>query len=325
MSVPQYLRKATLIIGDDEEALDLSEFRFRFTIRRGDIQTPNTADIRIYNLKQSTAQKIKKEFVRVLLQAGYEGSFGTIFDGAIKQIRRGRESQTDTYIDITAADGDEAYNYSVVAISLAAGQTAPVNEIETIIRGMAIHGVNKGYIPENLPGSPAPRGEVFYGMSKDHLRRLSASTDAAWSIQDGKVDVIPLTSYKPSSEIPIINAATGMIGLPEQSQNGIRVKTLLNPNYKIGQLVKIDNKSILQYRNSLAFGSTGQQWSDILANKLNDDGFYYVMVADHTGDTRGQAWYTDLICLAVDATMTPGANAATNRTPLPENAIQRNP
>lgn len=324
MSVPQYLRKATLIIGDDEEALDLSEMRFRFTIRRGDYQTPNTCDIRIYNLSQTTAQKIKKEFTRVLLQAGYDGNFGTIFDGTIKQIRRGRENPTDTYIDVTAADGDNAYNYSVTSISLAAGQTAPANAIETIIRGMATHGVSKGYVPDNLPGAPLPRGEVHYGMSRDILRKLASSSDAAWSIQDGKVDVIPLTSYKPSSEIPVITAATGMIGLPEQTQNGIRVRVLLNPKMKIGQLIKIDNKSILQLRYSMNNAVEAQQLTEAMGHKLDDDGFYYVMIADHTGDTRGNAWYTDMICLAVDATMTPGVSG-TMRYPLAENVIKRNP
>jgi hypothetical protein len=28
------------------------------------------------------------------------------------------------------------------------------------------------------------------------------------------------------------------------------------------------------------------------------------MRADHTGDTRGQNWYSDLTCLSVDATVT---------------------
>jgi len=36
--------------------------------------------------------------------------------------------------------------------------------------------------------------------------------------------------------------------------------------------------------------------------KINSDGLYYVMRAEHTGDTRGTNWYTDLTCLAVDAT-----------------------
>ena len=39
-------------------------------------------------------------------------------------------------------------------------------------------------------------------------------------------------------------------------------------------------------------------------NPSDQKGLYYVMVANHTGDTRGQNWYTDMTCLAVDATLT---------------------
>lgn len=313
MSIRQYLRKASLVVGDDGDALDLSELRFRFAIRRGDIQTPNTADIRVYNLAPNTSQRIQKEFTRVVLQAGYDGNFGLIFDGTIKQVRRGRETPTDTYLDITAADGDQAYNFAVSAISLAAGQTSPKNTVEQIIKGMAAHGCQQGYIPETVPDQPLPRGKVIFGMSRDALRRLAENTETTWSIQDGKVDLIPLTGAKPSADIPVITSATGMIGLPEQTQNGIRIRTLLNPNLKIGQVVKIDNQSIQKMRFGLGVDNQAQNQFNSLAAKTDDDGFYYVMLAEHSGDTRGNDWYTNLICLAMDATAVPMGSE--NRTP----------
>ncbi len=304
MSVPQYLRKASLITGDESgKALDLSELRFRFSIRRGDTQTPNSADIRVYNLSRDTANRVKKEFTRVVIQAGYEGNYGVIFDGTIKQVRFGRESQVDTYLDITAADGDRAYNFSMTAVSLAAGQTAPNNAVQYIIKDMATHGVTQGYIPD-LPGNPLPRGKVIYGMTRDALRSLAQNTDTNWSIQDGKVNMIPLTAYMPG-DVPVITAATGMIGLPEQTPNGIKVRVLLNPTIKIGQAIQLDNKSIQQMRYGLGVNQQQENFFNELASKLNDDGFYYVMVADHTGDTRGNDWYSDLTCLAIDATVVP--------------------
>ena len=305
MSVRQYLRKASLIVGDNDDALDLSELRFRFAIRRGDIQTPNTADIRVYNLAPNTSQRVQKEFTRVVIQAGYDGNFGLIFDGTIKQVRRGRETPTDTYLDITAADGDRAYNFAVSAISLAAGQTSPRNAVEMIVRDMARHGCSQGYIPDTLPDQPLPRGKVIYGMSRDALRILAENTDTTWSIQDGKVDLVPLTGAKPSADIPVITSATGMIGLPEQTQNGIRIRTLLNPNLKIGQVVKVDNESIQRMRFGLGVENQVQNQFNALAAKTDDDGFYYVMLAEHSGDTRGNEWYTGIICLAMDATTVP--------------------
>lgn len=116
------------------------------------------------------------------------------------------------------------------------------------------------------------------------------------------MDFVPLTAYKPG-EIPVITAATGMVGLPEQTQDGIRIKTLLNPNLKIGQAVKLDNESIQRFRYNLSINQQATNEMIAASNKINDDGLYYVMVADHHGDTRGNAWHTDLTCLAIDATV----------------------
>lgn len=301
MSVQQYLRKASLIIGnDDGNARDFSELRFKFSIRRGDIQTPNTADIRVYNLSEQTAQAVQKEFTRVILQAGYEGNFGVIFDGQIKQVRRGRETQTDTYLNITAADGDSAYNFAFSSTSLAAGST-PIDHFNVVSKDMEKYGVSDGYKPE-LQGNPLPRGKVFYGMSRDIMRNVAKNTDCSWSIQDGKLTMVPQTAYVPG-DIPVLTSVTGVIGMPEQTQNGIRLKVLLNPNIKIGQAVKLDNASIQRYRYSMSIGQEAVNLLNEQSNKINDDGLYYVMIADHAGDTRGNEFYTELTCLAIDASI----------------------
>ena len=312
MTVKQYLRKVTLIVGQDNgDGRDLSDLRIRFSIRRGDIQTPNTADIRVYNVNEQTANSVQREFTRVILQAGYEGNYGVIFDGQIKQVRRGRDSQTDTYLDITAADGDSAYNFSVSSFSLAAGST-PNDHVGEILKNMAEHGISEGYIPD-LPGNPLPRGKVFFGMSRDKMREIAKNTQTSWSIQDGKLMMIPLTAYAPG-DIPVLTAATGVIGLPEQTQNGIRLKTLLNPNIKIGQAVKLDNASIQRYKYSMAVTQEAANLLNEQSNKINNDGLYYVMIADHAGDTRGNEFYTELTCLAIDASIP--------RELLPQSAVR---
>lgn len=316
MSTLQYIRKASLIVGDafiqgnnpsaavaTNAALDLSALRFRFSVHRGDIETPNTADIRVYNVSETTAKAIEKEFTRVVLQCGYDGNFGIIFDGSIKQVRRGRESQTDTYLDITAADGDSAYNFAVSALSIQAGST-PTDQIGAVLKSMAEYGISQGYAPI-FDNNPLPRGKVIFGMARDQLRTISKNTGTSWSIQDGKLNFVPETAYIPG-EVPIITAQTGLIGLPEQTQNGISLKVLLNPNIKIGQVVKLDNASIQRYRYSLAINQATQNQFVEQNAKINDDGLYYVMIANHSGDTRGQDWYSDLICLAVDASIPQG-------------------
>ncbi len=303
MSTPQFGRKASLIIGQDSgDALDLSELRFRFDVRRGDLQTPNSARVRVYNVSADTARRAQKEFSRLVLQAGYLGNFGIIFDGTIKQVRRGRENQTDTYLDITAADGDSAYNFAVVNTTLGAGSTA-ADHVAAACTAMNPYGVTQGYLPE-LPTNPLPRGKVMFGMARDFMRWTARTCQTVWSIQDGKAIMVPETSYMPG-EIPVLTAETGMVGLPEQTQNGITIKMLLNPSVRIGRLINIDNASVQRYEYSLNVGQQAQNQRIEEQAKLQDDGYYYVMLAGHYGDTRGNDFYTEVICLAADVTVLP--------------------
>ncbi|ECY4789739.1 hypothetical protein AVB78_23875, partial [Salmonella enterica subsp. enterica serovar Vitkin] len=142
-----------------------------------------------------------------------------------------------------------------------------------------------------------------------------------WSIQDGKVIMVPETSYMPG-EIPVITSETGMVGLPEQTQNGITIKMLLNPSVKIGRLIWIDNASVQRYEYSLNVGQQAQNERIEQQAKLQDDGFYYVMIAEHDGDTWGNDWYTSTICLAADVTVLPDSFRTQAAVP-PDNVIKR--
>jgi hypothetical protein len=296
-----YLRKVRLLVGDDSgEGLDLSELRITFDVKQWDLQSPNNARIRIYNIADRTADRVK-EFTRVVLEAGYrDGPFGTIFDGSIIQAFKGRENATDTYLTIVAADGDQAYNFAILNKSLAAGST-PKDRLDVINGAMSKHGTTPGFAPE-LPGAQLPRGKVMFGMARDHLRDLGVATDTKPSIQNGEVTLIPLTGVIPGPAI-VITAATGMIGIPEQTQDGIRVRHLLRPDFKMGRAVQIDNASI--NRAQMAVSLQGQVQNALLP-RVADDGIYRVIVAEHTGDTRGNDFYSDLTCIALDDGVTPG-------------------
>lgn len=290
----QWIRKASLIVADGEEGLDLSELHFKFKVDQSDLETPNNCIIRVYNLSDKTAQAVEKEYTRVVLQAGYQnGAFGIIFDGTIKQVRRGRENATDKYLDILAADGDIASNFGVVSSTLSAGAT-PEDQTRVLADAM---GVDQGYVSYGI-GATLPRGKVLYGMARDHLRRLSQTAGSTWSIQNGKIQVVPLSSYLPSEAV-VLTSRTGLIGLPEQTEDGIKCKCLLNPKIRIGSQVQIDNASI--QRQQISFEYTAFNIFPTIA----DDGFYKVLVAEFEGDTRGNPWYTNIVGLVIDKTSPP--------------------
>jgi hypothetical protein len=330
----QYIRQCSLVVAAPTgEGIDLGALRCVFEVRRGDQQTPNTCDVKVYNLAPNTVAQIagkQPEFTQLILKVGYLSQpLAQIFGGSIIQVRLGREDQKNSYVAITAADGDEAYNFATAAFTMAAN-TTPTTSITNLIGQMQIAQQGTAQSDKNLFGAAPPitqaplpklpnngsvRGQVFYGAARDELRWYCDAFDCKWSIQNGAVTIIPKTGYIPAAPVEV-SYLTGLIGVPEQTQNGLKVRVLMNPALLIGQTIRLVSP-INQIRLGLDVTSLAIN-PQLLASTLkqNSAGLYYVMRAEHTGDTRGEPWYTDLTCLAVDATV-PINNVFTAVAPTP--------
>jgi hypothetical protein len=297
ISDQQWIRRASLVLVEGSDGLDLSDMHFKFQIAQGDFESPNNASIRVYNLKEETVKKIQGEYSHVIVQAGYEGNYGVLFDGTVKQFHIGRESATDSYLDILAADGDIAYNYGIVNGSVAAGATP--KEIIDLASKQA--GIGVSYFPVSLTGRELIRGKVLYGMWRDVMRSVVGSLGATWSIQNGQVQIIPLQGYLPGEAV-VLDSLSGLIGIPELMEEGLKVQTLINPRIKPGTLIKIDNSRINKLVEKSSLPVPYNSWFVILRiAKVSADGLYRVYAIDHAGDTRGDEWYSNITALAVDS------------------------
>lgn len=283
--------------------------RIRFEVRATDVDTPNTMAARIYNLAPDTVNTIWQSATSVILQAGYQQNAGQIFQGDVKQIRKGAEDAKDTYIDIFAADGDKPYTLATVNQSFPAG-TSDAQILATLAHAMKLPQAptNDGALST---GGILPRGKVMFGMARAYMGELANRNNARWSIQNGVLTLIPNGGYLPRpGEATVISPQTGMVGVPEQTEQGIFVRCYLNPLIQIGQLVRIDaqitqskNWGVVQYPTYTGtyFGAT-----------VSGSGLYRVMVAEHVGDSRANEWITELTCLAVDETAAANGKPAVN-------------
>lgn len=307
----QWIRKCSLIVGDNGgDGLELGDFRVVFETVHKTVQTPGRAIIRIYNLKPESEKQIQKEFTKVTLSAGYSdpgAPYGVIFTGNAIEVHRGRENPVDTYLDILAADGDQAYNYAVVSKTLAPGSTFK-DQLKAIEEVLKPHGVTLGYIPD-LGDAKMVRARVMHGMARDYLRTIARSTNTSWHIDQGKVNFIPNGGVKPGEAV-VLNSQTGLIGRPVQTMNGILARCLLNPTIRIGGLVKIDQSSVNEFMGDLTPDGWANPATDVsFRPSVADDGQYKVLQLSSVGDTRGQPWYYDLILAPVNGTQ-PGTAQA---------------
>jgi hypothetical protein len=270
--------------------------RVRFSVEQATVQAPEHADITITNLSDATANKIQKEYDKVVLEIGYDGDLSTIFSGEIVQKRKGRENPTDTYLHILAKAGQQAYSYGVVNKTLAAGHTLR-DQVDACLEAMKPYGIVAGQIAD-LGAMTFPRGRALFGMAKEHLRWICSTAGAQRWVSQGKLNIVKNNGYLPGSAI-VLNSRTGLIGMPVQTMGGIEARCLINTEIKPGVRVQIDQASIQQQAISTNYQAEAQNENipDIAA-----DGIYKVLYVKTSGDTRGMDWYMDIICFAIGST-----------------------
>ena len=298
----QWLRKIGLIVGNGGNVLDLSQLEIEFVVRTGDFNAPNTAIIRMFNPQPSTIKSIQTEYTQVSLQAGYQtGNYGVIFSGSIMQIKTGKLDSVTRYLDVMASDGDIFHSYGFLNTVIAPNQPRSA-EVKAITKAAEAAGVKVDpSVPATLAatGGVVPRGKVLFGLGSTIVNDAAARAGATWWIENGVLKAAPLTGYLPGQAV-VINSTTGQIGVPEATEQGVNVRTLLNPLIKIGNTIKLNNNEITAAQaNNFSAGFPNYKSTAFFAN-LDPSGLYTVMVVEHSGATRKNPWYSDLVCLAID-------------------------
>lgn len=282
-----YGRRYRVLVGvGDNKALDASQLRCTFRVEKSMSEEPNLSDVTIYNLSAETENTIIVGGNDIVVEAGYEGEqYGMIFKGNVVQPLRNKEDGVTYSLQLISQDGDKFLNGGIISASFRKGQTQ--RNIANELTNKASNPVQTGAISSDLDNVKLARGKVVFGLSKDYLRQISKSQDAVFYVNDGVVNIVKATDLPPG-EIFSLGPDSGLIGAPEQTENGIKGKCLLNPRINLNSLIHIDN-SIVRMQKAQA-GQTARQ--------LNSDGVYRVIKLVHSGDTRGDDWYTEFEAVA---------------------------
>lgn len=310
----QWNRFVEVVVGNsaDGTGIVVRDLRIRFEITKTIGSNPNVANIKIFNLSPANEAKIKGEFDEILINAGYVGSSVLIFAGNIKHTF-GYLEGNDRIMEIDAADGDDDFRNTVVNSTLAAGTTIS-QTIDHLVS--KFKKTTAGHII--IKDQKRLRGKVMSGPARKYFDEIAKQCDAAWSIQDGRLDMVPVQSTLPTEAI-VIRADTGMIEAPEIDNKGIKVKCLLNGKIRVNGKVQLDNNDIKQQiakQRTAAPGAKKPKKPSKTQNKelvrLDPDGVYKVYKVEHKGDSRGTGrdWISTSCCVALDATIPAGKRAA---------------
>ena len=317
----KYGRNVRLLIESDDTVFDLSDFRITFQVIHACVSTPKTLTCRIYNLSHggknsrntvAEIQSAKNKFIS--LSAWYDGEKPKrLFYGQVRQIYAGRESPTDTYLNIRAYVLAEMFAMSSVKNILAKGWTYE-QAIKNVLGN--VKGLKVGKYP-NKKGSGS-RPKVVYGNTRDIIRGL-AQNFGSIPIQndDGTISFIEIGKLNQpikGNESIFVTTHNGLIGIPLQIPEGVQATCLMEPRIELGGTIDIYSKNDNDTRTMIQQEDVQQGYGQVNSgNQITDNngldtvmgldynGKYNVIYVDHFGDTRGTTWYTTFIGQALDA------------------------
>ncbi|MEE8627253.1 phage protein [Methylobacterium ajmalii] len=300
----QYLRAAKVSFGGNGKKLEASELRIRFDTHQDTTSSPWMINLYIYNLKKETIQSIREEYKEITLEAGYESDCGPLFRGQILQVRTFRENITDVATHVIATSAEKARNFAVANKSLSAGHTHN-DRVQMAVEAMKEFGVKPGQI-DKLSERKFARGFSYLGDAKSLLREVCFATGARWWIQDDRIHVVK-NGNALKGETYVLNSTTGLIGLAEQTLDGVVARCLMNRKLYPGVKVQINEASITRAAVSPAYLAevNNQNLSNNGILGIAADGIYRCELVEHNGDTRGPNWYTEIICVKNDGGYSP--------------------
>jgi hypothetical protein len=295
----QFLRVAQIVIGKNGNGIKVDQkLKIQFEIIKTVDPEPNQAIVKIYNLNQTNEEKIKNEYDEIIINAGYQDASRLIFRGNIIRVFRYRD-KTDFITEIEAGDGDKDFRNAIMNETLAAG-TSTSQLVDRAVKSFS--STLKG--ESQVQNKQRLRGKVISGNTRDILSDIAAENGANWSIQDGQLQIVKTDGVLPDEAI-VVNSNTGMLGSPEINDKGIAVQALLNPQFRVNGVIKLDNNVIRAKRANRATLANSTERDALKAEKnpvrLDPDGLYKILKITHKGDTRGTGgdWVTDIECIGI--------------------------
>lgn len=172
---------------------------------------PNEAEIKIWNLSNSTASKIKRGAV-LLLKAGYAGDVGTILHGYISKVSTVR-SGPDKVTTIHVLDGPDLSVRKITSKAYAKGTLGSyiLRDLAGML-GLAIGQLDLVQDYRYMDGYTAD-GEIITKLE-------DVAKDCGTSIYVNKGRLYIRSLRRGADKRFVLSQATGLIGSPESLQDG---------------------------------------------------------------------------------------------------------
>jgi hypothetical protein len=268
-----FQRRVEVTLG---KVLVKGDFRIGFNVHKTTKEEPNTLDLEINNLAEKTRGALRMTGEQVVLSAGYADSFGILFSGDARTIDHQRQG-TDWVTRVQCGDGERAYQYARFGESFKPGVLIK-DVILAVARktGLGIGNLEEALVSQKFRGNIT---QFVHGFSDNGpaffvFRSLMKTVGWQYSIQHGQIQILK-NGKDTISKAVLLTPETGLIGSPtfaSPPRKGglpvLKIRSLLQPKIVPGGIVEVHSETA--------------------------NGQFRVESVDHTGDSYGGDWYSDV-------------------------------
>ena len=229
---------------------------------------PNTANLRLANLAQSTRDQLATD-TEIEVRAGYEDDHDVLFIGDARDVWTERDGP-DLWSVIEAEDGGRAYRAATMERSWDS-QVSPHDAIAACVEALDI---GRGNLATASTTASYAEGLVLSGLAWRQLDRVCRDAGLRWSVQNGNLQ-LRQSGHPAETSAVHLTPGTGLIGSPKRSKRDARThrvtaeaRSLITPGLYPGRVVVLDSSTV--------------------------EGNWRINRVRYQGETRGAPWYADL-------------------------------
>lgn len=197
---------------EEGNATEITGLRMTAKIERTLESNPNTAEVKIYNLSESSRSAFEALPLRVYLAAGYAGENHLLLVGDVRPGSGSEHDGTEWITSLRVGDGHRAYANGRVNRSYRPG-TPMLTILADAARSMNLELPRELAADRELAAGIAS-GSTVSDFAADALTRLLAPYGYSWSMQSGKLQVLRDEQVLVGVE-RVIEQASGLIGIPK--------------------------------------------------------------------------------------------------------------
>ncbi len=230
-----FKRKIRVIVGESDSprgALEINNLRMAFEIKKNLDSTPAEGWVSIYNLTEANQAFIAHKADRVRVFAGYGSDLALLFDGDIANIDRARREQDRI---TTISLGGNLFKLTDAYVSLSF--SGPVTLRQIIRKALPTFALSGVQGLDTLPDI-TKYNYAYSGKTGDMMDSLLHHMEFDWFEEDGTLVILPPDGGF-DDRVPLISPATGMLGSPAKTEEGLKVTTLLQPGLRPGGVIKV--------------------------------------------------------------------------------------